>query len=38
VDVEIIRCEELGNVVIGFGINQYRPYDGFFGFSAVWNC
>jgi len=35
VDVEIVRLQELGHVVIGFRVNQYRPYDCFFGFSAV---
>jgi hypothetical protein len=38
VDVKIIRREELGDIVINFGVNQHRPYDGFFGFSAVWDC
>jgi hypothetical protein len=38
VDIEIVGLQELGNVVIGFGINQYRPYDCFFGFSAVWDA
>jgi hypothetical protein len=36
VDVKIIRVKKLRNIVIGFCINQYRPYDGFLGFSAMW--
>ncbi len=35
VDVEIIRREELGDVIIHFGVNQDRPYDGFLGFTAM---
>jgi hypothetical protein len=35
VNVKIVRLQELGDIVIDFGVNQYRPYDCFFGFSAV---
>jgi hypothetical protein len=38
VDIEIVRVEELGDVVINFGVNENRPYDGFFGFTAVRDC
>jgi hypothetical protein len=38
VDVEIVRAQELGDVVIDFRVNENRPYDGFFGFTAVRDC
>ena len=38
VNVKIIRAEKLCDVVIDFGINENRPNDGFFGFTAVRDC
>jgi hypothetical protein len=38
VDVEIVCAQELGNIVIDFRVNENRPYDGFFGFTAVRDC
>ena len=38
VDVKIVRAQKLGNIVIDFRINEYRPNDGFFGFSVVRDC
>ena len=35
VDVKILRVEKLRHIVVGFGVNQHRPNDGFFGFTAV---
>jgi hypothetical protein len=35
VDVKIIRAQKLRDVIIGFRVNEDRPYDGFFGFPAV---
>jgi hypothetical protein len=33
--IEIVRLEELGQVVIDFGVNQHSPYNSFFGFPIV---
>ena len=30
--IRVIRVQKLSDVVINFGINEYRPNDGFFGF------
>jgi hypothetical protein len=37
-DIKIVRTQELGDVVIDFRINEYRPNDCFFGFSTVRDC
>src|SRR5512133_3414996 len=37
-DVEVICIQELGDVVIDFGVNENRPHNGFFGFSTVRDC
>jgi hypothetical protein len=34
-NVKIIRGQKLSHVIIGFRVNEDRPNDGFFGFSAV---
>jgi hypothetical protein len=38
VDVEIVHIEKLCDVVIDFRVNENRPNDGFFGFTAVRDC
>jgi hypothetical protein len=38
VDIKIISTQKLGDVVIDFRVNEDRPNDGFFGFSAMRDC
>src|SRR5512140_2606316 len=38
VNVKIVGLQELGDVVVDLWVNEHRPYDGFFGFSAVGCC
>jgi hypothetical protein len=34
-NIKIVRLQELRYIIIGFGVDEHRPDDGFFSLTAV---